>query len=56
MQRFVNNPDLVVEDTVKGFIKAHSDIVRLAENPRVVVARNAPVSGMDGLLNTFAAA
>ncbi|MBO9123996.1 MULTISPECIES: dihydroxyacetone kinase subunit DhaK [unclassified Rhizobium] len=50
MQRFVNNPDLVVEDTVKGFIKAHSDIVRLAENPRVVVAKNAPVSGKVGVI------
>ena len=42
MQRFINNPDEVVEDTVKGFIKAHSDIVRLAENPRVVVAGDGP--------------
>ncbi|MDR7147456.1 dihydroxyacetone kinase subunit DhaK [Rhizobium sp. BE258] len=50
MQRFVNNPDLVVEDTVKGFIKAHSDIVRLAENPRVVVAKNAPVNGKVGVI------
>ena len=50
MQRFVNNPDLVVEDTVKGFIKAHSDIVRLAENPRVVVAKDAPVSGKVGVI------
>ncbi len=50
MQRFVNNPDLVVEDTVRGFIKAHPDIVRLAENPRVVVAKNAPVSGKVGVI------
>jgi dihydroxyacetone kinase-like protein len=50
MQRFVNNPDLVVEDTVKGFIKAHSDIVRLAENPRVVVAKDAPVKGKVGVI------
>lgn len=50
MQRFVNNPDLVVEDTVKGFVKAHSDIVRLAENPRVIVAKGAPVSGKVGIV------
>ncbi len=42
MQRFINNPDEVVEDTVKGFVKAHSDIVRLAENPRVIAAKDAP--------------
>ncbi|SOC47791.1 dihydroxyacetone kinase DhaK subunit [Rhizobium subbaraonis] len=50
MQRFVNNPDLVVEDTVSGFVKAHSDIVRLAENPRVVAARNAPIVGKVGVV------
>ncbi|MGG6894936.1 MULTISPECIES: dihydroxyacetone kinase subunit DhaK [Rhizobium] len=50
MQRFVNNPDEVVEDTVKGFIKAHSDIVRLAENPRVVVAKDAPHAGKVGVV------
>ena len=50
MQRFINDPDLVVEDTVKGFVKAHSDIVRLAENPRVVVSRDAPVAGKVGVV------
>ena len=50
MQRFVNNPDEVVEDTVKGFLKAHSDIVRLAENQRVVVAKGAPYPGKVGVV------
>ncbi|WP_349959861.1 dihydroxyacetone kinase subunit DhaK [Rhizobium sp. ZPR3] len=50
MQRFINNPDEVVEDTVKGFIKAHSDIVRVAENPRVVVAKAAPHAGKVGVI------
>ncbi|WP_439625191.1 dihydroxyacetone kinase subunit DhaK [Shinella sp.] len=50
MQRFINDPDLVVEDTVKGFVKAHSDIVRLAENPRVVVAKDAPFAGKVGVV------
>ncbi|HEY0121071.1 MAG TPA: dihydroxyacetone kinase subunit DhaK [Rhizobium sp.] len=50
MQRFINNPDEVVEDTVKGFVKAHSGIVRLAENPRVVVAKNAPHAGKVGVI------
>ena len=50
MQRFINNPDEVVEDTVKGFVKAHSDLVRLAENPRVIVSRHAPVSGKVGVV------
>lgn len=50
MQRFVNNPDEVVEDTVRGFVKAHSDIVRLAENQRVVVAKGAPDPGKVGVV------
>ncbi|NTF91106.1 dihydroxyacetone kinase subunit DhaK [Agrobacterium rhizogenes] len=50
MQRFINNPDEVVEDTVKGFVKAHSGTVRLAENPRVVVAKNAPQAGKVGVI------
>lgn len=50
MQRFVNDPDQVVEDTVKGFVKAHRDIVRLAENPRVIVAKGAPVAGKVGVV------
>ncbi|QCI99578.1 dihydroxyacetone kinase subunit DhaK [Agrobacterium larrymoorei] len=50
MQRFINDPDQVVEDTVKGFVKAHSDILRLADNPRVVVAKNAPVAGKVGVI------
>ncbi len=50
MQRFINNPDEVVEDTVKGFVKAHSDLVRLGENPRVIVSKHAPVSGKVGVV------
>jgi dihydroxyacetone kinase-like protein len=50
MQRFINNPDEVVEDTVKGFVAAHSDIVRLAENPRVVISKFAPVEGKVGVV------
>ncbi|PTE10488.1 dihydroxyacetone kinase subunit DhaK [Mesorhizobium helmanticense] len=50
MQRFINNPDEVVEDTVKGFVKAHADIIRLASNPRVIAARHAPVDGKVGVI------
>ena len=50
MQRFINDPDLVVEDTVRGFVKAHSDLVRLGDNPRVVAYAQAPVSGKVGVV------
>ena len=29
MQRFLNDPDDVVDETVRGFVKAHGAIVRL---------------------------
>lgn len=51
MQRFVNDPDYIVEDMVKGFVKAHSDlIVRSKKNDRVVKYKNAPVEGKVGLV------
>ncbi len=51
MQRFINDPDETVEDTLKGFVKAHADIVRLStHNPRVIVARGAPVEGKVGVV------
>lgn len=36
MQRIMNNPDDIVDEMLKGFLKAHSDIVEGTENPRVV--------------------
>ena len=50
MQKFLNNPDLVVEDTVRGFVKAHSDLVKLADNPKVVAAVKAPIAGKVGVV------
>ncbi len=42
MQRILNNPDDIVDEMLKGFLKAHSDIVEATENPRVVKAKNIP--------------
>jgi phosphoenolpyruvate---glycerone phosphotransferase subunit DhaK len=51
MQRFLNNPDDIVDETVAGFVKAHRDLVRLdPSNPRVVVAKDAPVKGKVGIV------
>jgi dihydroxyacetone kinase-like protein len=36
MQRILNNPDDVVDEMLKGFVKVHSDIVTTTENPRVL--------------------
>ena len=42
MQRILNDPDDIVDEMLKGFLKAHSDIVEAAQNPRVVKAKNIP--------------
>ena len=36
MQRIINIPDMVVEDMLKGFVKAHPDLVKPTDNPRVL--------------------
>ena len=50
MQRIINNPDYVVDDMLKGFIKTHSDIVSSVGNPRVVKYKHAPVPGKVGIV------
>ena len=50
MQRFINDPDRVVENAVSGFMKAHAGLVRLGDNPRVVIAAHAPVDGKVGVV------
>ncbi len=51
MQRFINNPDDIVDETVRGFVKAHDDLVRLdPDNARVVVSRQAGTEGRVGIV------
>ena len=50
MQRIINDPNLVVDDMVKGFLKAHKDTVVATDNPRVVKYKDAPVEGKVGIV------
>ena len=50
MNRIINNPDFVVEDMLKGFVKAHKDLLEVTENPRVLKYKNAPISGKVGIV------
>jgi dihydroxyacetone kinase-like protein len=50
MQRMINDPDQVVPDMLKGFIKAHGDLVEPTDNPRVLKYREAPVAGKVGIV------
>ena len=36
MQRILNDPDNIVDEMLKGFLKVHADIVEKTDNPRVV--------------------
>jgi len=42
MQRVLNNPDNIVDETLKGFVKVHDDIVATTDNPRVIKRRDIP--------------
>lgn len=50
MQRIINDPNMVVDDMVKGFLKAHPDIVSATDNPRVVKYKDAPIEGKVGVV------
>lgn len=42
MQRILNDPDNIVDEMLKGFLKTHCDIVTKTDNPRVVKYVGAP--------------
>jgi len=50
MQRIINDPNLVVEDMLKGFVKAHGDRVEATENSRVLKYKGCPVAGKVGVV------
>ncbi len=50
MQRIINEPGEVVGDMLKGFLKAHREIVAATGNPRVLKYSGAPVSGKVGVV------
>lgn len=50
MQRIINNPDMVVEDYLAGFVKVHKDLIQSTENPRVLKYVEAPIQGKVGIV------
>lgn len=51
LNRVINQPDLVVEDMLKGWVLAHADTVKLhPENARVVQRVQAPERGKVGII------
>ena len=43
MQRILNQPDDIVDEMLRGYLKVHSDLVEGTGNPRVIKAKNIPV-------------
>lgn len=50
MQRIINDPNYVVEDMLKGFVKNHKDLVKATDNPRVLKYVDAPIKGKVGVV------
>ena len=50
MQKIINDPSLVVDQMLEGFVKANSDLVSTTENERVLKYQNAPVKGKVGVV------
>lgn len=50
MQRIINIPDMVVEDMLKGFVKAHPELVKPTDNPRVLKSNWAGQKGRVGVV------
>lgn len=50
MNRVINNPDLVVEDMLIGWLRAHADSVCTTDNPRVVKRCRSPERGKVGIV------
>ncbi len=50
MQKFINDPSLVVDEMLQGYLKAHGDLVSSTENDRVLKYKNAPIDGKVGIV------
>lgn len=50
MQKIINDPSNVVDDMLKGFVKAHPELVATTENERVLKFADAPVPGKVGIV------
>jgi len=50
MQKFINDPSLVVDEMLQGYVKANTDLVSATENERVLKYKHAPVKGKVGIV------
>ncbi|MDP9290993.1 MAG: dihydroxyacetone kinase subunit DhaK [Verrucomicrobiota bacterium] len=50
MQRIINDPARVTEETLEGFLKCHANLVTKTDNPRVLKYVGSPVKGRVGIV------
>jgi len=50
MQKIINDPSKVVDEMLKAYVTAHSDLVSVTENERVIKYIHAPVPGKVGIV------
>ncbi len=50
MNRIFNDPDQVVEDALRGYLRAHPDLLAATENPRALRYAGAPKKGKVGIV------
>lgn len=50
MNRIINDPDHVVEDAIKGYLKAHPEYLAATDNARVLKYPAAPIKGKVGIV------
>jgi len=51
VQRILNSPQDVVDEMVLGYLKAHPDLVRPTDNPRVLRFKDSPIAGKVGVVS-----
>lgn len=50
MKKIINNPSLVVDEMLKGFVKTHHNLIAETDNERVLKYRLAPVKNKVGIV------
>ena len=50
MNRVINDPDLVVEDMLRGLLRAHPELEATPDNPRVIKRAGSPTAGKVGIV------
>src|SRR5437868_5063025 len=51
MKKIINDPAMVVEESLRGLAAAHADILRVESDPAVVIRADAPVAGKVAIIS-----